>query len=76
VLRDYYRRYRAEPAALSEQSAANWEAIRIRLPELATAPVALFEGPTLLWVVEPEGVNLRQMTERALDELLVSSIYV
>lgn len=74
VLRDYYRRYRAELAALSEQAAANGEAIRIRAPELATALVALFEGLTLLWMVEPEGVNLRQVTERALDGLLVNSI--
>lgn len=48
MLRDYYRRYRAEPAALSEQAAANREVIRTRAPELATALVALFEGLTLL----------------------------
>lgn len=73
VLRDYYCRFRAALAALSEQAAANGEAIRIRAPELATALVALFEGLTLLWMVEPEGVNLRQVTERALEGLLVNS---
>jgi AcrR family transcriptional regulator len=68
VLRDYYRRYRAELAALIDRagprSAAAGQA------ELAAALVALFEGLTLLWMLEPEGVNLRAVTARALDGLL------
>lgn len=73
VLRDYYRRYRTELATLIDRAAANGEAMLIQAPELATALVALFEGLTLLWVVEPEGVNLHQVTAQALDKLLGAS---
>lgn len=67
VLRDYYRRYRAELAALIERAGGGAGAHPL---ELAAALVALFEGLTLLWMLEPEGVNMREVTACALDGLL------
>lgn len=69
VLRDYYRRYRAELAALIDRAGPR-SAGAAGQAELAAALVALFEGLTLLWMLEPEGVNLRAVTARALDGLL------
>lgn len=69
VLRDYYRRYRAELAALIERAGPRSPRAAGQA-ELAAALVALFEGLTLLWMLEPEDVNLRAVTARALDGLL------
>lgn len=66
VLRGYYRRYRAELAALIERA----DGTVARPAELAAALVALFEGLTMLWMLEPEGLDMRAVSARALDGLL------
>jgi TetR/AcrR family fatty acid metabolism transcriptional regulator len=66
VLRGYYSRYRGELTALLAEGAAPGASP----PDLAAALVAFYEGLTMLWMLEPEGVELRRVTAQALDRLL------
>jgi TetR/AcrR family transcriptional regulator, fatty acid metabolism regulator protein len=70
VLRDYYRRYRAELTALIAGAATQGEPLSLPPPELATALVAFFEGLTMLWMLDPDSLNLHAVTASALDGLL------
>ncbi len=70
VLRDYYARYRSELVGLVEAATAQGEQFALRPAELATALVALYEGLTLLWMLDPAAVDLVRVTEAALAGLL------
>lgn len=70
VLRDYYARFRAELAALLQEGAAPGEPAPDSALGRATTLVALYEGLTMLWMLEPEAIDLRRVTEGALDALL------
>jgi AcrR family transcriptional regulator len=70
VLRGYYHRYQVELARLLAEGRAELSGSRLTPPELATTIVALLEGLTLLWMVDPQGVNLRRATARALNGVL------
>jgi len=69
-LRRAYGRYREELEALIAEAAARGERTGPGPRDQATALVALFEGLTLLWMLDPGAVDLRGAAERTLDALL------
>lgn len=66
VVRDYYRRFRAELTTLLTTAQAQGERLALPPAELATALVALFEGLSMLWMLDPEAIDLRVVTAQAL----------
>jgi AcrR family transcriptional regulator len=70
VLRDYYAHYRRELEALISAAIAQGESFALAPDALATALVALYEGLTLLWMLDPAVVALEHVTSAALDGLL------
>jgi AcrR family transcriptional regulator len=66
VVRDYYRRFRAELTTLLTTAQAQGERLALPPADLATAVVALFEGLSMLWMLDPEAIDLRVVTAHAL----------
>jgi AcrR family transcriptional regulator len=69
-LRDVYRRYRAELAALLDKGARQGEFPALRAEETATSMIALFEGLAMMWMLDPAAVDLDRTAEHTLSVLL------
>jgi hypothetical protein len=72
VVRDYYRRFRAELTTLLTTAQAQGERLALPPAELATALVAPFEGLSMLWMLDPKAIDLRVVTAQALAGWLIS----
>jgi AcrR family transcriptional regulator len=70
VVQGYYVRYRSALAALLAQAMEWGELENANADELAVVLISLLEGLTVLWMLNPAGLDLSGVAERAVHTLL------
>lgn len=69
-LKEYFKEYRELMAALIQRGIDNGEFRAVDAQSAAIITAALFEGMTLLWMVDPQAMNIEQEAERCMQMLL------
>ena len=69
-LKEYFKEYREMMAAFIQRGIDNGEFRAVDAQSVAITTAALFEGMTLLWMVDPQAINLEQEAERSMQLLL------
>jgi AcrR family transcriptional regulator len=71
LVRQSYAQYRRGIAALIQQGVEQGELQAINVEELAVAIISIYEGLTVLWMLEPGTVDVVGVAEQAVRALLV-----
>lgn len=72
VLQHYYARYRGALSALLAQGMQRGELQSADADELAVALIGLYEGLTVLWMLDPASLDIVGIAERAVHTLIGS----